>query len=150
MPNADEKLNKSEQLSVLNEMSQELSAVLDMDAIGEIVYKYASRLMDVPSFFIALYDETNQMLQTPVVYSQGKRIEVAPRRLGNALTDHVIRSGEPLLISDHVQERMVEMGFEMRLIGNAMPAESWLGVPIKYGGKVLGAIVTQTTSTPGL
>ncbi len=146
----DQLQTRSEQLTVLNEMGRMLSTVVDIEPIGETVFKYAAQLMDIPSFFIALYDETNQMLQIPLAYSRGKRVEVPSRRMGNALTDYVIRSGQPLLISDHVQERMAEMGFETRLIGDAKPAESWLGVPIIYGGKVLGAIVTQSTTTPGL
>src|SRR5512138_2708401 len=52
--------SRAEELTVLNEMGRELSAQLDLDAIGEVVYRYTSRLMDTSNFFIALYDEKTE------------------------------------------------------------------------------------------
>src|SRR5215211_1576785 len=51
--------SRAEELTVLNEMGNELSTALNPKRIAEVVYKYTSRLMDTRDFYIALYDEKN-------------------------------------------------------------------------------------------
>jgi GAF domain-containing protein len=57
---------------------------------------------------------------------------------------------QPLLISDNIPARMAELGIEFLAFGNTKPALSWLGVPLILSDQVLGAIVVQSVTTPGL
>src|SRR6266487_4501316 len=47
--------SRAEELTVLNEMGNELSTKLDPKSIAEVIFKYTSRLMDTKFFFVALY-----------------------------------------------------------------------------------------------
>ena len=64
-----------------------------------------------------------------------------PKRLGRGLTDHVVRTGEPLLATPAVFDDLVQRG-EVELIGGA--SVDWLGVPLKSGGNTIGALVVQS------
>ncbi|GAB4527138.1 MAG: hypothetical protein Fur0018_12660 [Anaerolineales bacterium] len=145
----EESQTRSAELAVLNEMGRQLSNLLDIQRIAETVYTYTSRLMNTEDFFMALYDEEAQTIVMPVCYDQGERIEVPPRPLGTSLTDHVLRTGTPLLLEENPMENLPE-GVEVLFVGNADAPQCWLGVPMLLGQRVLGALVVQSTTTPRL
>jgi len=71
---------------------------------------------------------------------------VKPRKLRKGLTEYVLRTGQPLLATPEVYERLVAAG-EAELIG--APSIDWLGVPLKVKDRTIGVVVTQTYS-PGV
>jgi len=105
------------------------------------IYEQVGNLMQVSSFYIALYDPSLDEVAFPVVIEDGqRRLQVKARRGGNGLTEHIIRTGEPVLMADNVAERIASLGLDH--IGR--PAKCWLGVPIKAGDEVLGVLVVQS------
>jgi PAS domain S-box-containing protein len=123
-----------------------LTAMLDVDAVVENIYHYASRLIDTTNFYVALYDAELDMVSFPL-YAEGEQIRTGGRRrAGQGMTEYVIRTREPLLIQENVAARLEELGIEM--IGTE--AQSWLGVPMTIGDQVLGIIAVQSYTTPWL
>ncbi len=147
-----ETTRRSEQLVVLNEMGRVLGASLDADTILNTVYTYTSRLMNAESFFIALFDSETNMISFPLSlsYNDNQSVQVPSRPLKSGLTDHIIRTHQPLLISENIPARMAELGIEFLAFGNSKPALSWLGVPMILSDQVMGVIVVQSVTTPGL
>jgi len=142
---------QSQELAVLNEMGRELTTKLDTQQVVETVYEYTSRLMDTTSFFVAFFNEASEVISFPIVYTSGKRFEgLESRTLGKGMTDYVIRSKKPLLITKFSLEEIEALGIELILFANNKPAQSWLGVPILLGGQVLGAICMQSVIVAGL
>ncbi|GEM_PF-431240 len=142
---------RGENLAVLNEMGQALTSLLDVKAITEAMLNFTTRLMPIETFFVALFDADKEELTFPTVMSRGERIEFATRKLGKGLTDAVIRRGEAVLLNGwDVPDQMERMGVKFVALGNDKPAVSWLGVPLLYGGKVLGVISLQSISIPYL
>jgi PAS domain S-box-containing protein len=137
---------RAEELAVLNEMSRTLTAILDVDAMIESIYHYTSRLMDTTNFYVALYEAQQDVVSFPL-YAEGERIRrVGPRRAGKGLTEYVIRTREPLLIEENISARLEELGCD--LIGQE--AQSWLGVPMTIGERVIGVVAVQSYTTPRL
>jgi GAF domain-containing protein/DNA-binding response OmpR family regulator len=137
---------QSEDLALLNELSRALATQLDYEHIVENVYRYAARLIGTPDVFVVLYDDETETITFPYVVDDGERIEVPRRTLGNGLTDHVVRSREPLVIRERATEKLEELGVETVLVGEE--PESWLGVPIVLGNRSLGMIGTQSVREP--
>jgi PAS domain S-box-containing protein len=137
---------RAEELAVLNEMSRTLTAILDVDAMIESIYHYTSRLMDTTNFYVALYEPQQDAVSFPL-YAEGERTRrVGPRRAGKGLTEYVIRTREPLLIEENVSAWLAELGCD--LIGQE--AQSWLGVPMTIGERVIGVVAVQSYTTPQL
>ena len=67
----------------------------------------------------------------------------APKPLGRGLTEYVIRTGRPLLASPELFEDLVSRG-EVEQIG--APSLDWIGVPLKSGARIFGALVVQSYS----
>ncbi len=137
---------RAEELTVLNELGQALAVRQDVTSIVENLYTYTSRLMELTSFYVALYDEQQDVVSFPLYIERGERHDVPSRQGAAGLTEYVIRTKEPLLLTDNVEQRLKEKGIQS--IG-AM-AQSWLGVPILLGDRVLGMIAVQSYETPRL
>ena len=142
--------SRAEELSVLNEMGRELSTKLEPTAIAEVVYRYTSRLMDTRDFFLALYDEKNDEKSYPLAYEEGQQIQLTPKKLGNGgFSDYIIRNKRTVFAPNNVLAHMKSLGIEfVPLSDDDTPSQSWLGVPLMIGERVLGLISVQSVQTP--
>jgi PAS domain S-box-containing protein len=143
---------RAEELSVLNEMGRELSTKLDAMAIAEVVYRYTSRLMDTSNFFFALYDQKNEEKIYLVAFEEGERIQLSPTKLGNGgFSDYIIRNRKIVFAPNNVLKHMEALGIEfVALNEDETPSQSWLGVPLMIGERVLGVISVQSVQKPNL
>jgi PAS domain S-box-containing protein len=142
--------SRAEELAVLNEMGRELAGLLSIESIAEAVYKYASRLMDTTNLFVSLFDETKQEITPIFVINNRERVQVPPRKLGMGLTDHILRTHEPLFIPDDMASHMKNLGLEAITLGNNRLAQCWLGAPLIAGNSILGIIAVQSVDAPNL
>ncbi|HTY08642.1 MAG TPA: PAS domain S-box protein [Candidatus Edwardsbacteria bacterium] len=108
--------------------------------IGEFyaaIHRVITELIDTPNFYIALYDARSSMVSFPYFIDE-KDPTPPPRVLADGLTDHIIRTGEPLFLREELAGQLPNV----RYIGT--PSVDWLGVPLKTGDNVIGAIVVQS------
>ncbi len=105
----------------------------------EAVHAIVSTIMPANNFYIALYDDTEDILSFP--YFRDEADEPSPpKKPGKGLTEYVLRTGKPLLCTPEVQAELERRG-EAELIG--MPSPIWLGVPLVTGRKTIGVMVVQ-------
>lgn len=133
----------AQQMRILNEMSQALTTQLDVDGVIAETYWGASRLLDTTNFYIALYDEGTDMISFPLAVEDGMQVEWAARKAGNGLTEYIIHHQTHLLIPENLSGWMTELGIEV--IGQQ--SESWLGVPLSLGDRVMGVMAVQSRSS---
>jgi len=112
----------------------------DLQSFFAAIHNIVGQLMNARNLYIALYDPQSQLLSFPYFVDEVDPAP-APRPLGRGLTEYVLRSGESLLASPTVFEGLVRRG-EVELIG--APSVDWLGVPLKSGAAVIGALVVQS------
>lgn len=137
---------RAEELTILNEMSLTLSGQLDLDDIIQTIYRFTSRLMPTEYFFVALYEDDENLISFPLVVENNEVGTIPAMRKSKGLTQHVIDTKEPLLIYENVEQVIADLGLEHIVVGE--PAQSWLGVPLLIGDKVLGVITVQNASRP--
>jgi len=68
------------------------------------------------------------------------------RQAGHGVTEYLIRQRQSLLLPDNVGQRLAALGIE----GYGKMPESWLGVPIILGDRVLGMIGLESYTMPHL
>lgn len=139
--NAEKRLRE---LSLLNKVSQALRSNLNLEDLLETIYLQVSTVMGVENFYIALYDADTDIIHFPLAIQHGVFTEWAPRHSAPRLTDHVIRTGAPLLIANDFDEVIEQLGLEP---GRNNP-ESWLGVPLVANNRVAGCLAILSY-TPG-
>jgi GAF domain-containing protein len=93
-----------------------------------------------------LYRPESDQVFFPLAFEHGQRVQWRMRQAGQGLTEHVIRTREPLLIEEDVTARLEELG----VVSIGQDALSWLGVPMTRGNQVFGVIAAQSYTTPRL
>ena len=89
--------------------------------------------------FVAIHEPVHRRVVFPFEIVNGERIsDVGEIPLGEGLTSRVIDSRQPLRLATH--DEMLGYG----VFEDSVPAESWLGVPILAGDRVLGVIALET------
>jgi len=144
--------SRAEELTVLNEMGNELSSQIEITGISEVIYKYTSKLMDTKNFYIATYDEDKDEKSYPIAIENGSHIKLHTGPLtGNGFTDYIIRNKKGVFAPANVQDHMRELGISfVSLSDDDTPSLSWLGVPMIFNEVVLGVIAVQSTEKPNL
>ena len=135
---------RAEEMTILYEISMELSANLNMDQVLRNLFEKCRQLMPVDSFYVAIYEETTHLLYYPLFYDQGnfKNIAVRDMRVAPGLTGEVVMSAKTLYLSDTTDATVAEQYQIIRIGGT--PTRSFVGVPMIVRGKVIGVISMQS------
>jgi len=128
--------------SALYRVAEQSSRARDLQQFFAAVHGIVDELMYAKNFYIALYDPASETLSFPYFVDEQ---DTAPpsKRLGQGLTDYLIRTGEPLLATPEVLEAMEDRGLVSR---NGSRSLDWMGVPLKVGNHTFGALVVQSYS----
>lgn len=144
------------ELAILNEMGNAFTEALNERAIIDNIFTYVAKLMEVDDFFVALFDEENQMISFPLVYIENQIMQPDhprasdwyPREAGSGLTGYIISNRQPVLIEANAEEVLTNLSLPFIQAGEM--TQSWVGVPMTVGERVLGVINVQSDETAGL
>ena len=125
---------RNAELAVINEIGEALAKQLDFQAIVDAVGERIHGIFGVTTGGISLYDPATNMVSMPYSIDQGQRLPESPRPLGG-LAGVVIERRSPLRLASNAEAEP----FAPYVFGTDV-AESWLGVPILAGARVLGVI----------
>src|SRR5919108_483639 len=101
------------------------------------IHAIVGELMPAKNFYIALYDAATDLLTFPYHVDEYDT-DFASKRPGKGLTEYVLRTGEPLLVTPEVQAELERRG-QVELIG--APSIDWVGVAPKIGDRPIGVLV---------
>ncbi|MDP9299638.1 MAG: GAF domain-containing protein, partial [Actinomycetota bacterium] len=140
----EETRQRAAELSIVNSVGQALAEQLDLDALIERLGDQLRDVFAADIVYVALHDETTDMIEFPYYSEKGVRDENWPAiQFGQGLTSRILQRREPLLLNR--AEAFQELGVEM--VGT--PALSYLGVPILVEGRAIGVISVQSIERSG-
>ncbi len=96
-------------------------------------------VMDTKNCYVALYDAENETLSLPFLKDEKDSFNVFPA--GKTLTAYVINTGKAQLVN---KDRAEQLERENLIEPIGTPSESWLGVPLKHGIKIIGVFAVQS------
>ncbi len=126
--------------AALYEISEAASSARDLPELFPRIHRSVASLMRAENFYIALYDAGTDMIEFPYFVDEKEAVP-APYKAGTGLTEYVLRSGEPLLVTPEGFADLVTAGQV-----NEVGAEGidWLGVPLTIQGKTIGVLAVQS------
>jgi putative nucleotidyltransferase with HDIG domain len=135
-------LKKAEKVqSSLYAISETANRSKNLDDLYRSIHSSITELMPAKdNFYIALLDETNEMLNFPYFVDEYEE-NPGPRKLGKGLTEYVLRTKKPLLASPEVFKKLEKSG---EIVSIGPPSIDWLGVPLQTNGKVIGVLAVQS------
>ncbi len=127
--------------SVIFRISEKTSSSRDLNQLFRAIHQLLAELVEINNLYIALYDRKNEMIEFPYFIDQ-KDPPHRSRRMGQGLTEHVFRTGNPLLLTRETTHRF-ESEHNIELIGS--DCAYWLGIPLKTSSEeTFGALVVQS------
>jgi two-component system cell cycle sensor histidine kinase/response regulator CckA len=133
----------AEQLqTALYRIATTTSTSQDLRELFTAIHGIVGELMHAKNFYVALYDPVKDLVSFPYFVDE-EDVTDAPRPPKKGLTEYLLRTGQPLLASPEVFEKLVASG-EVEIVG--APSLDWLGVPLKAGDKTFGVLVVQSYS----
>jgi len=135
------------ELNTLNGVGQALANRRSLPEVMFTIYEQVSHLMDTSSFYIALYNRAQEQIEFAFAMRDGMRQDWEPRKLTNGLTEHIIKTGQPLIIRgtlDETDRQIKALG--LRRFGK--PSLCYLAVPLVSDKEVLGVISVQSHTDP--
>jgi diguanylate cyclase (GGDEF)-like protein/PAS domain S-box-containing protein len=124
------------------QIAQLTYAVQNLYALYQSIHRILDTLMRADNFYIAFYDAPKNMVEFPYFVDELDP-PPPPHPFGHGLTEYVIRTGEPVLASPQLFERLLKND-EVESMGAI--SFDWLGVPLKVSGKTIGMMAVQTYS----
>ncbi len=125
-----------EELSTLNQISQALQGMLDLDSLLTFLHLQISRFLEVDNFYVALYDERDRLIWYPMAVKGGEHVSWNPRSLTDRLTDKVILERRPIMLPHPFQDGYRGTGLPP---GESAPS-AWMGVPLITTKRVNGCL----------
>jgi GAF domain-containing protein/DNA-binding response OmpR family regulator len=138
---------RAAQLSVINEIGQALASQLDFESIVQLVGERIRTMFTANSIYIGMLDPASGLLSFPYDLLNGEPVHTKPQAVGSGLNSVVIRTGSPVRLSSFEDAHRTERKEWLESIGatgDGLDSESWLGVPIMSGERVLGMITVES------
>jgi GAF domain-containing protein/CheY-like chemotaxis protein len=139
----EETRRRAAELMIVNSVGQAIADQLDLDALIERLGDQLREVFVADIVYIALHDESSDMIEFVYYNENGQRDPQRTLRFGEGLTSRILIERQPLLLNR--AEAFEEVGIEM--VGT--PAKSYLGVPILVEGRAIGVISVQSTQQTG-
>ncbi len=126
---------------VLYRISEAANTTTDLNALFAIVHQIVNELIPAKNLYIALYDEDTDTVTFPYFVDEFSE-KPEPRQNGSGITEFVIHSGKPLLLTNDNEEEITN---EHQIAPTGADSHQWLGVPLQTEiGKSIGILVVQT------
>jgi diguanylate cyclase (GGDEF)-like protein len=119
---------------MLTQIGQVVSSRLDPDEVLRAIHHELGRLFDTGTFYIAF--EEHGELRFEFEVREGQVQAKRSRRMTNALTEFILRTGQPLLVRSEFEKTRLRLGLEH----SGKMAKCYVGVPILMNGRVSGVI----------
>jgi len=125
----------------LYRISEQASSAEHLDTLYASIHEIVGELLEARNFYIALWDRATERITFPYYRNERNDQPPDPMSPGKDLTGYVLRKGQPLLATTDVAQKLVEAG-ELESCGK--DARVWLGVPLRFGGAVIGVLALQS------
>ncbi len=131
---------RTKEYELLTEIGQAISSHLNQDEVLRTVQIELGQIFDTSTFYIAFQEEDEIHFELEI--EGGIICAKRSRKVGNGFTEHIIRTGEPLLIKSDLEGMRSKLGVDFV---PARPARSFCAVPIFLGGRAVGVMAALST-----
>ncbi len=135
------------ELSTLNRFSLAISQAKDIRSIYHSAQREILSMVEATGMSILLVHHDTQTISWEYAFEYGVELDVSgvgPLSLTQGFSGYVVRTGEPLLVNERMDEKRDELG--SFTIGVATSA--WLGVPLKVSDELIGVLAVENGDEP--
>ena len=117
----------------------------NLDELLSLVHESLRRVIYAENCFVALLDDASDTIYFPYFADQYDSYQ-EPIERGKTCTDYVLRTGQPLLLTETLFQDLIATG-EVELVGSS--SASWMGVPLTTPKRTIGVLAVQNYHDEG-
>jgi len=131
---------RTQESELLTEIGKAISSRLNQDEVLRTIHTELGQIFDTSNFYVAFQegDEIRFELEVEENRIRPKRT----RKVESAFTEHVIRTGQPLLIRSDLEKTRARLGITFR---PEHPAKCLCAAPILLANRPAGVMVAMST-----
>ena len=141
-------LSRSQKVNqVLFRITNALNTAFDLNQLYDLIHLALSKIINVPSFYIALYDKIRQTIDFPYHSdTQKDPVKLAQNlKCFESLIRDIVTSGRSLMLTkDDFSQKFQHPG---KPLSFPLP-EIWIGIPLKVRNEAIGVMVAQSYTDP--
>ena len=140
----EDELHRSEELAALNRIGMAINSGQDFDQVIATIFEQSRSIIDLDTFYLAIYDEGKDELRFPLFYDSGEVTAMQSRNIGErpGISGYIVRTRLPLYLPDiSLPEAQARYGI---IRSGGVPAKAYIGVPLLYRDRVLGVLSVQS------
>jgi len=131
---------RTQEYELLTEIGQAISSRLDQDEVLRTIHSELGQIFDTTEFYIAFQEGDEIRFELEV--EDNRILPKRSRKMENAFTEYVIRTGQPLLIRSDLEKTRARLGITYR---PETPARCLCAAPIFLASRPAGAMVARST-----
>lgn len=118
---------------------------IDLDRFYAELHRVLGELLYAKNLAVMLYDKANDVVRFPYYADENDQLLTPDYRrpAGDGATGFVLRTRQPQLIDHARYQALLHAGQIRNVIGNT-DINAWIGAPMFYQNKVLGALILQS------
>ena len=134
---------RAAELAIINSVGEAMARQLDVETITRLVGDKVRDIFAAETTTIQLYDPKTNLIHAPYAYDRGY-VQPEPFAFGSGLTSIIIDSRQPLVFG--TTEEMLARGgfFTPNVPETEERTQSYMGVPIIVGERVIGVVDVQS------
>jgi signal transduction histidine kinase/transcriptional regulator with GAF, ATPase, and Fis domain len=137
--------DQAAQLQTLNEIGRLISSAFDLTQLFTAIHAVVQRVVEAPTFLIALYDAQTEELEPVYLIHEGRPQPTNERWSKDVgLAGVVVRERQPLCVSDYAKE-CERRGVQPQMLDGRIPGPAWVGVPLIAHDRLIGVIVLASS-----
>ncbi|MBZ5513202.1 MAG: diguanylate cyclase [Acidobacteriia bacterium] len=134
----NEAKRRTREYELLTQMGQVISSRLDSDEVLRSIQKELGLLFDTETFYVAFLADDELRFEFESV--KGEVLPKRSRKTANAMTEYVIRSGQPLLVRSDMEKVRARLG--LTFVPD-IPAKSYCAAPIFINNHAVGVLAVM-------
>jgi PAS domain S-box-containing protein len=126
---------------IISDIVQGVTTTTNLDELLDLAWRSIGKVLYAENCFVALHDSATDLMHFKFWIDKFDPVP-PPQPVGRGLSgsSYVLRTGQPLLLTEKLKARMHEQG-ELQLVGSDSP--SWLGVPLRTPAGTIGVLAVQ-------
>jgi len=140
-----QKYKRSESIQKsLFDISELASSINELSSLYPAIHDIIGGFMAAQNFFVAFYEEEGELINFVYFVDEfDEQIvsQISAEDLKNSITGYILRTGNHLFLTQETYQQQLEE-ISVKDIG-ANPVD-WIGVPLKRGSQIIGAMVVQS------
>jgi diguanylate cyclase (GGDEF)-like protein len=131
---------RTQESELLTEIGKAISSRLDQDEVLRTIHTELGQIFDTRSFYIAFQE--GEEIRFELEVEQNRILPKRSRKIENAFTEYVIRTGQPLLIRCDLERERARLGITFI---PERPAKCLCAAPILLSNRPAGVMIAMST-----